>query len=692
MQKDFKLTNLKKEFLKTTLIGFILAVFVLGFLYFFITKIVIREKIQQARLEAQTLIYYRHYLSLIAPKVQIKDKNLSPFAITPAYVTNQVAKLLRENGYYVKQTSDRYRNPLDKPNNTELEAINFFKKHKNKNEYYSIHSADKYFNQRHVFYARKLVIEKSCLRCHGIPYKDVPANIYNLIVKEYGNKAFNYHLGDVRGIISIVFPYQNVIDNVNKIFLIILSIGGLFFLIGLFIFYKMHASIKKDISNILRHFKTTVKGNFPVLKEKMNFSEFEYLKRQINKTFFTLKKYKGEVYKKNFFYPLTELPNRNKFVDATKDKKYIIVLINIDKFKDINFYFGVDTGNQLIINVAQRLKNLKKKYNFKLFHIDIDEFGLLFSDVKESKLQEIIKDILNELEKPYQINGNEIIVRFRAGVSFEKKDFIRADIALDFAKEIKKDIVFGQEIKDLNRYKEHLKWLGKIKKALENDKIVPFFQPIVDRDGKIIKYEALVRLIDENGNIISPFFFLEVAKKSRLYLEITKRVISKVIEKIKEKNVAISINLTLEDMDDENMRTFILEKISSITNKKLLTFEIVESEDVGENEIVKSFLKSIKDLGALIYIDDFGSGYSNFDYLIKLNPDGVKIDGSLIKNILTDKNSEIIVKTIISFAKEMKISTIAEFVENEEIFEKLKNLGVDYFQGYYFSPPKANIE
>ena len=686
------MTNLKKEFFKTTLIGLIIAVFVTGVLYYLITKIVIEEKIQQARLEAQTLIYYRHYLSLIAPKVKVIDSNLSPFAVTPAYATNQVAKLLRENGYYVKQTSDKYRNVLDKPNDTELKAIEYFKRHKDKNEYFLVHSADKYFNQRHVFYARKLIIEKSCLKCHGKPYKDVPAEIYKKIVKVYGNKAFNYHLGEVRGIISVVFPYQNVIDNVNKIFVFILSIGGMFFFIGLFIFYKLNANIKKDISAVLEHFKIAVKGNFPVLKEKMSFSEFEKLKQQINKTFLTLKKYKGEVYKKNFFYPLTALPNRNKFLDAVKEKKYIIVLINIDKFKDINFYFGTEIGNRLIINVAERLKRLKKKYNLKLFHIDIDEFALLFSDVEESKLNEIIKDILSELEKPYNINGNEIIVRFRAGVSFHKKDFIRADIALDLAKEMKKDIVFGKEIKDLNRYKEHLKWLGKIKKALENDRIVPFFQPIVDKNEKVIKYEALVRLIDEDGNIVSPFFFLEVAKKSRLYLEITKRVIKKAIEKINDKNVAVSINLTLEDIDDEDMRNYILNKIKSLENKKLLTFEIVESEDVGENETVKEFLHNIKKSGALIYIDDFGSGYSNFDYLIKLKPDGVKIDGSLIKNILTDKNSEIIVKTIISFAKEMKISIIAEFVEKKEIFEKLKNLGVDYFQGYYFSPPKPDIE
>ena len=184
---------------------------------------------------------------------------------------------------------------------------------------------------------------------------------------------------------------------------------------------------------------------------------------------------------------------------------------------------------------------------------------------------------------------------------------------------------------------------------------------------------------------------MDVAKKSRYYLEITKRVIDKVIEKIIEKNISISVNITLEDIEDKDMRQYIFDKLNLIEDKSKITFEIVENEDVKENEIVKEFLKKIKNMGAMIYIDDFGSGYANFDYLIKLAPNGVKIDGTLIKNIINDKSSQIIVKTIVSFAKEMNIKTIAEFVENKEIFEMLKNIGIDYYQGYYFSPPKSEL-
>jgi EAL domain-containing protein (putative c-di-GMP-specific phosphodiesterase class I) len=123
-----------------------------------------------------------------------------------------------------------------------------------------------------------------------------------------------------------------------------------------------------------------------------------------------------------------------------------------------------------------------------------------------------------------------------------------------------------------------------------------------------------------------------------------------------------------------------------------MTFELVESEDIKESKFVKNYLSILQKLGADVYIDDFGSGYSNFDYLIKLTPTGIKIDGSLIKNILEDKNDEMLVRTIVDFAKKVNIKVVAEFVENEEIFELLKEIGVDYFQGYYFSPPIKEVK
>ena len=682
--------NIKKEFYGALIIGVIIGTLILIIFYQSISQIVIKETLKKAKLEANTIIAYRHYLSKVAPK--IKDNITDSFAITPAYVTNQVTKTLRKENLYIKQTSDRYRNVIDKPNSEELKAIQYFKTNKKAQEFFQIYNPNKFFNEKHLFYAKKLIVKKSCLKCHGTPYKDVPAPLYHKLVKLYGNKAFNYKEGDVRGVLSIVFPYQKILNEIRKIFLIVSILGFGFFAIGAYIFFRITKKIDGDIEKILNHFKHMEKNVYPPLKEKMNYIEFEKLKNQINRTFKKIKHYQSSLYKKYYYYPLTKIPNRNKFLELASLHKYPVVLLNIDKFREINFFFGNEIGDELIKNIADRVKNINKSnLKWKLFHLDIDEFAFLVTT--NLSLEEIVKEvekIIQILEKTYLIENNEIIIRIRAGISYYKKDPIRADMALDKAKELKKDIMIGQEVTDFKKYQNHLEWLKKLKTALENDKIVPFFQPIVDKNKNIIKYEALVKLIDEDGNPISPYFFLDVAKKSRYYLEITKRMISKSIEKMLQTDIAVSVNLTLEDIEDSEIRNFILEKLSILPDVSKITFEIVESEDVRENSTVTEFLKELKRLNALIYIDDFGSGYSNFDYILKLHPDGVKIDGSLIKNILEDKNSEIIVKTIIAFAKEMNIKTIAEFVENEGIFNKLKEMGIDYFQGYYFSPAKES--
>ncbi|MDX4057219.1 EAL domain-containing protein, partial [Aliarcobacter skirrowii] len=167
--------------------------------------------------------------------------------------------------------------------------------------------------------------------------------------------------------------------------------------------------------------------------------------------------------------------------------------------------------------------------------------------------------------------------------------------------------------------------------------VILFFQAIVNNKNlKYEKYEVLIRIKDTDDNIISPFLFLDIAKK--------------------------------------------------------LVIELVESESIVDYKIAIEFIKRVKSKGCKIAIDDFGSGYSNFEYLVKLEADYIKIDGSLIKNIVTQKESFAVVSTIVNFAKQMEIKTIAEFVENEEIYKIIKNIGVDFSQGYYFTQPKKELE
>lgn len=168
----------------------------------------------------------------------------------------------------------------------------------------------------------------------------------------------------------------------------------------------------------------------------------------------------------------------------------------------------------------------------------------------------------------------------------------------------------------------------------------------------------------------------------------TKILVKKACEYFKDKNIEFSLNLTLEDLEDDYTINQIFETIAKTNTAKQITFEIVESEQIENFEKINKFIKDAKSLGCKIAIDDFGTGYSNFSYIAKLNIDIIKIDGSLIKNIHIDKNIQITVSTIVNFAKALNIKTVAEYVHNKEVYECVKNLGIDYSQGYYLHKPE----
>jgi len=188
-----------------------------------------------------------------------------------------------------------------------------------------------------------------------------------------------------------------------------------------------------------------------------------------------------------------------------------------------------------------------------------------------------------------------------------------------------------------------------IQHALQNDRIAVYCQPIAVSDThEIHKYECLMRLIADDGTVISPFQFLDTAKQSKQYGELSKRMIAKVFDLVEDyKEKTFSINITIEDILNEEIVSLIMGKLSDKRSINPVIFELVESEGIENFNEVIEFIQEIKKFGSLLAIDDFGTGYSNFEYLLKLDADIIKIDGSLIRNITTDPNVEAIVKLII---------------------------------------------
>ena len=261
----------------------------------------------------------------------------------------------------------------------------------------------------------------------------------------------------------------------------------------------------------------------------------------------------------------------------------------------------------------------------------------------------------------------------------------------------KENILFSNGLYEdkQEKAKEKLRVLTLIKNALNSEKkVLSFYQPIVCNDTQtVVKYESLLRIINSKEEVLSPFFFMDIAKKSGYYHDLTKRVIenaSKILHI--NKTINISINLSSTDIEDLEIRDLLFELVTMKENKGRVTFELLEDEEVQDLEAIKIFIELVKIAGDVkISIDDFGSGYSNYERLNIFQPDFIKIDGSLIKDILTSKYNQSIVKSIIIFAKENGIKTIAEFVSDEKIHQKVKELGVDFSQGYYFGKPEPII-
>ncbi len=393
---------------------------------------------------------------------------------------------------------------------------------------------------------------------------------------------------------------------------------------------------------------------------------------------------------------LTKEGNRFKLLeDIKKSKKPALALLDISSFGEINDFYGYDVGDEVLKFISKVFRKfMGNKYS--LYRIYSDEFAILADNEDREHFIRFIKFLIDSVSSsPLLIKGKEIYIQMNYSISFEEKETLKktANIIKRFTK-VNKDVhIYDKKLEIEKIYEKNIMWTTKLKKAFENDKIVPYYQPIFNiKTNKIEKYEALVRLIDAEEIAISPYYFLDIAKKSKQYLKLTKQVIKKSFEYFKDKDYELSLNLTFEDIKSKTISTYILDMLVEYNIASKVVFEIVESEGIEDFTQVNIFIDKVRKLGCKIAIDDFGSGYSNFEYLIKLNADYIKIDGSLIKDILINKNNQEIVIPIIDFAKRQGFKTIAEFVSSKEIFEKVKELGIDYAQGYYISEPKPFIK
>ncbi len=451
--------------------------------------------------------------------------------------------------------------------------------------------------------------------------------------------------------------------------------------------------INKKKNGLVYYVDTTI---VPILDENKNIDEFIAIRHDITKVYEQKK-----LIEEQFIDELTLLQNRQKLLKDLKDNKITkIAMININSFRDINNFYGFETGDLVLKKFSQILLD-KISANIDLYRVANDIFAICTKNKdNEEEIRVICTNIIENVSlNPILINNNSFYLSISIGVARNCKDsaiqnnlLSKAEYALRMAKKLDISILFLDENIELyNKLKENKKLIEDLKSSLISNNLLIYGQKIINNISKKERYEVLMRIKLEDGSILSPFSFLNEAKKAKIYLGMTRMLVKKACEYFKGKDIDFSLNLTLEDIKDNYTMDFIINSMEKTNTAKQITFEIVESEGIESFAEVSNFIKKAKKLGCKIAIDDFGTGYSNFEYIIKLDVDYIKIDGSLIKNINTDNNLYLTVQTIVGFAKALNIKTVAEFVHSEDVLNCVQNLNIDYSQGFFIDEPKELV-
>lgn len=390
-----------------------------------------------------------------------------------------------------------------------------------------------------------------------------------------------------------------------------------------------------------------------------------------------------------YYDNLTSLPNRIKLQEDLREKSInTVAILNIDDFKEINDFFGIDAGDWLLTQIAHWLSEMK----LKPYRIGGDEFAFRLKEGNSHiEFQHDIEMLLSLLsEKLFMIAEETVHVRATVGIAVESdKPLIHADVALNKARSTKLPYyIYDQSEGIEQQYQANIAMSAQIRQALVEHRIVCQYQPIVScATGKIEKYETLVRIQNEDGSLIAPYDFLPIAQKTKLYHHITQEVVYQACHLFAGRDEQFSINLSSSDMLDVRTVTTIESILRQTGTANRVVFEILESEGIENFDEVASFIARMKELGVKFAIDDFGTGYSNFENILKLNVDILKIDGTLIKSINENTRNRIVVQAIVDFAHRIGIDTVAEFVASEEILQNITDLGITYAQGFHTGKP-----
>lgn len=412
---------------------------------------------------------------------------------------------------------------------------------------------------------------------------------------------------------------------------------------------------------------------------------------------------------------LTGLINRRRFQEELEKhiaycERYgpqgALLFIDLDQFKYINDTYGHQTGDEYLVQVAHRLKNILRRTDI-LGRLGGDEFGVILPHVDHQEAEQTTRALLDSLARDELVYDGHVshvsasigVHVFDAGAATPSELLARADTAMYMAKEAGRNRyhVFDANDHNIQRMQAKVHWEERIRQAVEQDRFVLHFQPVVALEQRSIShYEVLLRMRDEEGGLIPPGAFIDTAERFGLIRDIDLWVmrhsfLAQARSLQAGQPVHLAINLSGRNFGDRHfLETLTRALETSDANPRHLIFEVTETAAVENLDQARYFIEALRELGCRIALDDFGIGFSSFHYLKHLPVDYVKIDGSFVRNLHHDRTDQVFITAIVEIARGLGITTVAEFVESKVICDILGELGVDMGQGYFLGRPQED--